>query len=110
MHIYGQIYEFASSAGAFEGYVYNKKSVNDIDMEALDVWSGHLAEAYALLPEEVIGKFQDRLDLTLNRALASLNLILEKNHPIAVRLMSMIRHRTDGSPDDFQKTKWFEPS
>lgn len=110
MHIYGQVYEFASSVGAFEGYVYNKKSVNDIDIEALGVWSGHLVEAYELLPKEVIDIFQDHLDLTLNRALASLNILLEKDHAILVRLLSMIRQQTNGAPDDFQKTKWFEPS
>ena len=110
MHIYGQIYEFASSVGAFEGYVYSKKSVNELDMKALNVWSGHLVEAYDLLSREAVDIFRDRLDLTLNRAVASLNMILEKDHAISVRLLSMIRNQTDGSPDDFQKTKWFEPS
>ncbi len=39
MHLYTQIYEFASSADAFEGYVYHKKSADEVDIQALDIWA-----------------------------------------------------------------------
>lgn len=108
MHLYTQIYEFAASAGAFEGYVYHKKSVNEMDMKALDIWAGHLKEAYDLLPPEVLEVFQEGLDLTLNRAIASLVPLLDKNHTVMVALLSMISEEKACSADDFQKKKWFE--
>jgi len=30
MHIYSKIYQFAASAGAFEGYVYKKKMLKNL--------------------------------------------------------------------------------
>jgi len=108
MHLYTQIYEFAASAGAFEGYVYHKKNRDEIDMKALNVWMGHLVDAFTLLPEDALEKFRDPLDLTLNRAMASLKAVLEKDHEVLKQLRSIIRRKTNCSPDDFQKIKWFE--
>ena len=108
MHLYTQIYEFAASVGALEGYVYHKKSVNDMDMKALHVWTGHLIDAYGNLPPDALEKVQKSLDLTLNRAISSLTAILEKDHEVLEKLNSMINRKDDCSPDDFQKIKWFQ--
>lgn len=108
MHVYEQIYEFSSSAGALEGYVYGKRSREAVDMQALDVWTGNLTEAYRLLPSEVLERIRPGLDLTLNRAAASLEGFLETDHPVLRRVHAMIGQRTDAGPDDFQKKKWFQ--
>ncbi len=108
MHLYAQIYEFSSSAGALEGYVYGKRSKETVDMQALDVWTGNLAEAYRLLPPEALDRIRSGLDLTLNRAAASLEGFLETDHPVLQRVRAMIGQRTDAGPDDFQKKKWFQ--
>ena len=108
MHLYTQIYEFASSAGAFEGYVYHKKSADEVDLKALDIWVENLLEAYSLIPEEVLEKFQENLDLTLNRTSTSLETIFEKDNTINKKIISMIGKKTSLDPDDFQKKKWFE--
>ena len=108
MHLYTQIYELASSAGAFEGYVYHKKKADEVDIKALDIWAENLLEAYSLIPKEVLEKFQDNLDLTLNRATTSLEAILEKDNIIIKKIISMINKKTSLDPDDFQKEKWFE--
>lgn len=108
MHIYTQIYEFASSAGAFEGYVYHRKSAEEIDLTALEIWTDHLLAAYGLLPGEALEEFQDNLDLTLSRAAASLEFILPGDHPVLEEFNKMIGRRIPLSPDDFQKKKWFE--
>ncbi|MDA3917807.1 MAG: hypothetical protein PF690_12665 [Deltaproteobacteria bacterium] len=108
MHLYTQIYEFASSAGAFEGYVYHKNTADEVDIKALDIWAANLLEAYSLIPEEVLEKFQDNLDLTLNRAATSLEAILEKDNTIIKKIISMINKKIPSDPDNFQKEKWFE--
>ncbi|WP_041279375.1 hypothetical protein [Desulfobacula toluolica] len=108
MHLYNQIYEFAASVGALEGYVYHKKSVAEMDMKALHVWTGNLVDAYDHLPADVLDKVQPSLDLTLNRAISSFNAILEKDHQVLERLNSMISREKECSPDDFQKKKWFQ--
>jgi len=108
MHLYAQIYEFSASIGALEGYVYHKKSVDEMDMTALQVWTGNLMDAYDNLPSGVLEKIRESLDLTLNRAISSLTPILEKDHEVMVRVNSMIGRKTNASPDDFQKKKWFQ--
>ena len=45
MHIYQKIYEFAASAGAFEGYVYRRTKA-EIDIKALSNWVDNLLDAY----------------------------------------------------------------
>ena len=108
MHLYTQIYEFASSAGAFEGYVYHKKNADEVDLKALDIWVENLLEAYSLIPKEVLEKFQDNLDLTLNRATTSLEAILEKDNTIMKTNNPIINKKTSSDLDNFQKEKWFE--
>ncbi len=108
MHIYTQIYEFSASVGALEGYVYQKKSMDEMDKKALDVWTGNLVDAYGLLPKEVLDEIRPFLDLTLNRAISSFEAFLDKDHELLNRLYSMIGKRKALSPDDFQKKKWFQ--
>ena len=107
MHIYAQIYEFAASAGALEGYVYHKEAV---DMTALPNWVNNLASAYQRMPSEALGEFQASIDFTLGRAIRSLVPILGEGHEIIGKLKSMVSDKVPESADDFQKKKWFEES
>lgn len=103
-----KLYEFAASAGALEGYVYHKKDVVQVDMDAMDVWTLNLVEAYRLLPEDIKTDIRNGLDKTLNRAVSSLNVFLEPDHPVLKRVVSMLGNPESCSPDDFQKKKWFQ--
>ena len=105
MHVYTQIYEFAASAGALEGYVYPKDALNP---EYLPNWVDHLYTAYKILPEDVRQEIQLSLDGTLGRAVRSLASTLGDDHEVIVKLKSMIKGELPESPDDFQKKKWFE--
>jgi len=108
MHIYAKIYEFAASAGALEGYVYKKKDAEELDMDALSVWIDNIVAAYGHLPDEAIKLFQDSCDRTLGRAILSLTPVLGKNHDFISKLKSIIKGGIPVSPDDFNKTKWFQ--
>ncbi|VBB42807.1 conserved hypothetical protein [uncultured Desulfatiglans sp.] len=106
MDLYVQIYEFASSAGALEGYVYRRQG---LDPKSLENWIGHLVKAYELLPAEERHLLQPSIDQTIGRAVRSLEGL---SGPEAERLASVLRAVVKGpmpaSPDDFQKQKWFE--
>jgi hypothetical protein len=105
MHLFAQVYEFAASAGALEGYVYRR---GDVDMEALTNWIANLKTAYGLLPQEVLREVQASIDKTLGRAWKSLALGLGQDHDLAQTVKSMIIGRLPETPDDFQKKKWFQ--
>lgn len=105
MHIFAQIYEFAASAGALEGYVYHRQ---EIDANALPTWVDNLLAAYRFLSPEVRDAFQSSCDRTLGRAIRSLIPILGEEHEIIGKLKSMVVGDMPGSADDFQKTKWFQ--
>ena len=105
MHIYAQIYDFAASAGALEGYVYHKK---EVDMTALPNWVENLSAAYQCLPSEALGEFQPSIDFTIGRAIRSLMPVLGEGHEIIGKLQSMVAGNLPRSADDFQKKKWFE--
>ena len=104
MHLYTKIYEFAASAGALEGYVYQKE---EMDMEALPKWVDNLLAAYKNLPSEVLDAFQSSLDQTIGRAIRSLSSALGKEHEILLKLKSIVVGSLPDSADDFQKKKWF---
>ena len=106
MHIYRKIYEFAASAGAFEGYVYHKK-MDEMDMDELTNWVGNLAGAYEQLSSDVRNEFQTSCDQTLGRAIRSVTPFLGEDHDIVIQLKSMVKGALPQSADDFQKTKWF---
>ena len=105
MHLYTQIYEFAASAGALEGYVYRRQ---DPDQAALRTWIGNLHAAYGLLPGEVLGGIQPAIDQTLGRAFRSLSASLGAEHEVTSKCRSMIRGELPADPDDFRKKKWFQ--
>ena len=107
MNIYRKVYEFAASAGAFEGYVYQKR-LDDIDLNALTNWVSNLLSAYKLLSPDVRNEFQTSCDQTLGRAIRSVISFLETNHDIVISLKSMVKGELPESPDDFKKTEWFK--
>lgn len=105
MDLYAQLYEFAASAGAFEGYVYHRDKV---DTKYLPNWSRNLKKAYELLPEDVKDSIQPFLNQTLGRATKSVKAILGEDHEVVKNLESMLTGDLPSSPDDFQKKKWFQ--
>ena len=109
MHIYKKIYEFAASAGAFEGYVY-KKQMDDLDMNALADWAANLVKAYGQLPPDVRSECQSCLDQTIGRAVRSLGVFLGVDHDVVQKLKSIIAGDLPASADDFKKEKWFDPN
>ena|SRR3990172_7111328 len=105
MHIYRQIYEFAASVGALEGYVYDK---HELDEGIIAKWCNNLVDAYQLLPKEALQEFQPSCDGTIGRAIRSLTPVLGDNHEIVGKLRSMTAGPIPKSADDFQKKKWFQ--
>ena len=107
MHIYQQIYEFAASAGAFEGYVYHRSKA-EIDSITLSNWVNNLFEAYDHLPAEVISECQSACNQTLGRAIRSLVAEFGEEHPVIGKLKKLVTGELPEGPDDFQKEKWFQ--
>jgi hypothetical protein len=107
MHIFTKIYEFAASAGAFEGYVYRKEEVG---MEAISNWVDNLVSAYQSMSPETLDEIQISLDKTIGRAIRSLMPLLGEGHEIIRRLGSMVSGALPATADDFQKVKWFDES
>jgi len=107
MHLSAQIYEFAASAGALEGYVYARK-MTDIDMQALSNWVDNILDAYHILPSDTRHECQCHCDQTLGRAIRSLTPLLGESHDIVLKLGSMAKGALPESADDFQKKKWFQ--
>ena len=103
--MYAKIYEFAASAGALEGYVYDKAR---LDENIVTRWCDNLVSAYNLFPLEVRKEFQTSLDETLGRAIRSLLPIFGEDHEIIKKIKSMTEGPLPGSADDFQKKKWFQ--
>ena len=106
MHIYQKIYEFAASAGAFEGYVYRRSNA-EIDTEALNGWADNLVDAYENLTAEARNECQSSIDQTLGRAIKSLGLLLDDRHALINKLQKIVKGELPASPNDFQKEKWF---
>ena len=102
MDIYREIYEFASSAGSLEGYVY---PTEERDMGYLDNWIGNLLKQYQALPEEVRAAIQASLDRTIGRAVRSLEPVLGEGHHHVAALRSMLKGELPASPNDFDLEK-----
>jgi len=100
--MYKEIYEFAASAGALEGYVYGKETLSE---QAIAKWCNNLSNAYNCLPPDVRKEFQPSCDGTLGRALRSLLPLLGEDHESIGKLRSMIAGQLPASADDFQKNK-----
>jgi hypothetical protein len=98
MGIYQKVYEFAASAGAFEGYVYPKEKV---DLRSLPRWVDHLMAQYQDLPAEVRQEFQALCDGTLGRAIQSLRPSLGEDHEVIKKLKRLVSGKLPASPDDF---------
>jgi hypothetical protein len=97
---YSELYDFAASAGSFEGYVYRNAAM---DPAYLPKWSGNLLRQYKALPEDVRAEVQDMCDGTIGRAVLSLIPVLGEDHPVVGTLKEMIRGKLPASPDDFDK-------
>ena len=102
--MYKQIYEFAASAGALEGYVYGKETLSEA---VVAKWCNNLVTAYNLIAPEARQQFQASCDQTLGRAIRSLLPLLGENHETIRKLRSMIAGQLPSSADDFQKDKGF---
>ena len=102
MHLYIQLYEFAASAGALEGFVYRRP---DVEAGAIEKWVENLGEAYQLLPAEVLKEIQPSLDGTLGRAVNSVRNVLGEEHALVQKLKSMVKGPLPASPDDFERKK-----
>jgi hypothetical protein len=100
--IYKEIYEFAASAGAFEGYVYQKEA---LDADSLNNWVSNLVKQYRDLPKDVRESFQDSLDRTLGRAVQSLIALFGKDHAHVVAVKALIAGNMPAAPNDFEKEK-----
>lgn len=100
MGLYSELYDFAASAGSFEGYVYRHK---DMDTSYLPKWSGNLANQYNALPEDVKKEIQHMCDGTLGRAVRSLVPVLGEDHEVIENLKACIKGELPESPDDFEK-------
>ncbi len=105
VHPYKNIYEFAASAGALEGFAYHKEGMDPADISN---WVDNLVDAYGLLPREALDEIQPCIDQTMGRAARSLVPLLGEDHEIIRKLRSMIAGRLPESADDFQKKKWFQ--
>jgi hypothetical protein len=105
MHLFTQLYEFAASVGALEGFVYRRP---DVEAGTIEKWVENLGKAYSLLPEEVLKEIEPALDGTLGRAVKSVTQALGEEHVLVQKLKSMVKGAMPSSPDDFQKKKWFQ--
>ena len=102
MHLFMQLYEFAASAGALEGFVYRRP---DVEAGTIDKWVENLGEAYQRLPAEVLKEIQPSLDGTLGRAVNSVRNVLGEEHTLVQKLKSMVKGPLPASPDDFERKK-----
>ena len=102
MEHYKDVYEFASSAGALEGYIYSRRKS---DMHDLENWIRNLVEQYHHLPNAVRESFQSSLDRTLGRAIQSLIPMFGKDHYYIQALESLVMGEMPDSADDFREEK-----
>lgn len=99
---YKDIYEFASSAGAFEGYVYQREN---LDASYLNNWVKNLVAQYQELPKDVLDSFQPSLDRTMGRAIQSLISAFGEGHEHVVALKALVVGEMPDAPNDFEEEK-----
>lgn len=102
MYIYKEIYDFAASAGALEGYVYQR---DKIDTRYFGNWINNLVKQYSAIPVDIREVFQPSLDRTIGRAVLSLNPVLGQEHEFIRKLKGMVQGTMPDSPDDFDQEK-----
>lgn len=100
--MYKTIYEFAASAGALEGFVYQKTTM---DAAILDNWVRNLVKQYQELPEVVRSGLQDGLDRTMGRALQSMIGLFGEDHPHVTALQALVSGPLPQTADDFEQEK-----
>jgi hypothetical protein len=102
MDLFKEVYEFAASAGALEGFVFPRKKLEAGD---LDDWVRNLLKQYEQLPEETRQHFQSSLDRTMGRAVHSLTSALGAQHAHVQALKSLIKGSVPQSFQDFEQEK-----
>ncbi|WP_419659414.1 uncharacterized protein Dvar_83050 [Desulfosarcina variabilis str. Montpellier] len=102
MNIHEEVYEFAASAGALEGYVFEK---GQLESAHFDNWIGNLKKQYSHLPKDVRSHFQGSLNRTLGRAVQSLIACIGADHDHVRTLKSMIKGDLPISAHDFDVEK-----
>ena len=102
MGMYSDIYEFAARAGAFEGYVYQRKNLT---ADSLERWVDHLVEGYNAVPVEARKEFQSLCDGTIGRAIQSLMPALGEESKIIKKLRGLTVGKLPSSPDDFSRKR-----
>lgn len=100
MKNYKDIYEFAASAGAFEGYVYHGEKQ---DASYLPRWVDHLVERYHKLHPEVQEEIQHQCDGTVGRAIRSLTPVLGENNDVIQKLRRLVKGDLPSSAEDFSR-------
>ena len=100
--IYREIFEFAASAGALEGYVFKK---DHVAADELDDWINNLVRQYHGFPAETREHFQGSLDRTMGRTIHSLIPILGSDHHLVLSLKSLIAGDIPASSHDFDREK-----
>ena len=102
MEIYTEIYEFAASAGALEGYTFKK---DQMAPNELDDWIHNLVKQYEGFPDEIKVHFQGSLDRTMGRAVHSLSAILGLEHEHVLSLKLLIAGDIPATSHDFNREK-----
>ena len=100
--MYKDIYEFAASAGAFEGYVYQREK---LDPAHLNNWVKNLVAQHQALPNDVLDSFQPSLDRTMGRAVQSLISAFGEDHAHVIALKPLIVGKMPEAPNDFEEEK-----
>ena len=99
---YRDVYAFAASAGALEGFVYPRQALM---AESLDNWVENIVKQYRDLPEEVRRCFQPDLDRTLGRAVQAMIPALGADHAHIGALSQLIVGAMPRSCHDFDEEK-----
>jgi hypothetical protein len=98
MSIHSDVYEFAARAGALEGFVYRRDT---IDADSLVKWVDHLIKGYEVLPSGVRKEIQDLCTGTIGRAIQSLLQAVGEDHEVVTKLKTLTAGKMPSSPDDF---------
>jgi riboflavin kinase, archaea type len=102
MDTYREIFEFATSAGALEGYLFKK---DHLAAGELDDWIDNLVKQYQGFPSQIRAYFQTSLDRTIGRAVHSLVSLVGPDHHQVLSLKSMIVGELPASSHDFDREK-----
>ena len=102
MDIQRELYEFAASAGALEGFVYMK---DEVDPAHIENWIKNLVKQYGNLPEGTKTLIQPGLNRTIGRAVHSIIPAIGETHPLSQALRSIIQGDIPDSASDFSREK-----